>query len=736
MLSFRKAICLGLFLGLLGLVAQGVSHHFGIEEKVGLYLLFRTRGETPPPPVVAVAAMDRRSGRKLSLPRGIYKWPRSLHARLVARLTDAGAAAVAFDVIFDEPREADEDGLFAASLATAGNVVLCEHVQKETVSAGWQTRSEAPTACIERRTPPIALLAGAAVDAAPFPLPKRPVRVGQVWLFKPGAGDVPTLPVVAFQLWALCAYDDFRALLVALRPDTADTLPPSGDELIRRPGIRSFASRMRLLFQQDKGLAAAFRRRLAAKDISPRHKGVIHSLVALYAGPESHYLNFYGPAGTIATASYCDFIDGPLPGTAADVVPNVQGKAVFVGLSDPGQVQENDVFFTVFSQANGVDLSGVEIAATAFANLAEDHWIRPLGGIAEALLAFLWGLSLTIACVMVRPRHTGILVLCAWCVFGAAALGLFMRYQIWLPLVVPLFFQVPAAFLIFLCFHYRQVKKEQRNIHRAFGHYLPAPVVNRLASDLGAIGRANHLVFGVCLFTDAEQYTPLGETMDPVALRDLMNRYYGVLFPAVTGRGGIISDVVGDAMLALWTAAAPDNNNTKAACLAALEISAAIDRFKDHQGTAHLPTRIGIHAGFISLGDVGARGHFEYRAMGDIVNTASRIEGLNKRLGTRILITEAVADTLDQGPEGFLFRPLGAFLLPGKTREVALYELMTTAADATVQQRLLCEAFTAAMGARENHQDDKTIKYLLKSLTIDRKDGPALFYLEQMEAAL
>ena len=115
--------------------------------------------------------------------------------------------------------------------------------------------------------------------------------------------------------------------------------------------------------------------------------------------------------------------------------------------------------------------------------------------------------------------------------------------------------------------------------------------------------------------------------MEPAELGALMNRYYGVLFEPVKRHGGLVQDVVGDSMLAIWATTEPDASLRSRACLAALDIASAVDRFNATSGRFALPTRIGLHSGRLLLGSVGAIDHYEYRAVGDIVNTATRLEG-------------------------------------------------------------------------------------------------------------
>ena len=235
--------------------------------------------------------------------------------------------------------------------------------------------------------------------------------------------------------------------------------------------------------------------------------------------------------------------------------------------------------------------------------------------------------------------------------------------------MVPLLVMSPFALFVSLTWHYYDTNRERKRIQQAFGYYLPDNVITDLARSSGKVQTDSRLMYGICLATDGEQYTSMAETHAPDTLSKLLNHYYELLFEPVRKYNGIISDVVGDAMLAIWTSYQPDPYLKQAACDAALEILENIDK---NSGEHVIPTRIGLHAGEIVLGNVGAMDHFEYRAVGDIVNTANRIQGLNKQLNTRVIISEDTLRHLDN----FITRELGVFRLAGKRNPVKLYELI------------------------------------------------------------
>lgn len=181
-------------------------------------------------------------------------------------------------------------------------------------------------------------------------------------------------------------------------------------------------------------------------------------------------------------------------------------------------------------------------------------------------------------------------------------------------------------------------------------------------------------------------------------------------------------------MLAIWATAHPDATLRNRACLAALDIERAVDRFNQSSYTEEkLPTRIGLHSGQMLLGNIGAIDHYEYRPVGDIVNTVSRIEGLNKILGTRILVSEDVLYQVD----GFLTRELGKFLLFGKSKPTVVYELICRSEESNEQKKGICNIFPKALCAYRKQSWEEAIKILNECIKIRKEDGPSRFYLKR-----
>ena len=124
------------------------------------------------------------------------------------------------------------------------------------------------------------------------------------------------------------------------------------------------------------------------------------------------------------------------------------------------------------------------------------------------------------------------------------------------------------------------VKQERANIRKALGFYLPDEIADKLAHNIETIHSSHQSVYGICLSTDAEQYSSLAEALEPKDLGSFMNRYYETIFKPIKQHGGIISDVIGDSMLAIWVSSKPETQLKQKACMAAFDISRAITEFQ------------------------------------------------------------------------------------------------------------------------------------------------------------
>lgn len=429
--------------------------------------------------------------------------------------------------------------------------------------------------------------------------------------------------------------------------------------------------------------------------------------------PNPIAINFYGPAETFATRG----IDEVLRMDENTARSLFVDKVVYVGYSDRRQTEQQDAYRTVFSDARGVDISGVEISATVFANLLQNNYLRSPSASKVTLISLAFFAMVVLSHKMRLSRAAAFQLVVAFIYIGSAYY-LFHSRHIWLPLILPAS-AIVLGNVAMWAWHHLQQKRREEEIRYTLTQYLPMDAAQKLSRNFNKLEQQRQLVKGVCLLTDIQGYTRLAETLPPGELHSLMNRYYAVLIKTVKEHGGFIGNLVGDGMLALWTAA----EITPATCNAALQTVLKIQERLAQAPDLHeqLPTCFGLHAGQFSLGNLGNTGHFEYSPVGDMINTAARIEHFNRQLGTRVLCSAPIAEHLLQIPSTKL-RFLGNFSLRNKAVPVALYTVAPDTPEHVLTQ------FERAYEYFANSQYDEALG-AFDRLVSDYADEPSRYFV-------
>ncbi|MBF0192130.1 MAG: hypothetical protein HQL99_13470 [Magnetococcales bacterium] len=209
-----------------------------------------------------------------------------------------------------------------------------------------------------------------------------------------------------------------------------------------------------------------------------------------------------------------------------------------------------------------------------------------------------------------------------------------------------------------------------------FGQYVPKALVRQLIETGEAMGLEGERRALTLMFTDVADFTTMAETMPPEQLTRTVSEYFGHLGEAIHAYGGTIDKYIGDSIMAFWNAPVRLEEHARMACLGALYALVANERLNrvwSGQGKPILLTRFGLHTGDAIIGNIGSEDRMDYTAMGGTVNLSSRIEGMNKFYGTRILVSDAV---VEQAGSGFVFRPVDTVIPKGATLPLTLFELM------------------------------------------------------------
>jgi adenylate cyclase len=655
----------------------------------------------------------------------------------VHALAQAGARVIALDISFRPllpsgsekgQRFAEEqDRTLAEAMESAGNVLIAQWLDRVSVKP-VPSATEDENGGVERPAEISALIESSALGAAPLRLAYgMDGRVNGFAVFSQEDGPMSSMPALLLHRSRTEVHSDLVRLIAKARPEDAELLPRTAEALQQRRPLQATSLLIRHLVRSQPSLADTLHDAVNGEDgagLPARHRAALRALVDLYAGDPVRYLNFYGHPGTFRSISYADVLK-PGAGGAEKLAREVRDKTVIIGYVDFTPAQRDDHYPTVYTTTDGVKLSGSEILATALANLSSGSSLKLLPLPWRMLVTALFGLALALL-LLVPPPVRGLasgFALCA--AYLGLALLLFRVAAVWLPLLIPLAWQAPAGILYAITYHYRDMRYKRDELRRLFGKFVPDPVIEGLLENRARLATINEPVYGVCLATDADRFTTLAEGMPPSELARFLNRYFEAVFPPITERQGAVIDLIGDAVLALWTGDDGESSLHLKASGAALELMSAVDRFNAASPTLRLPTRIGLSGGEVATSPMGAVNHFEFRPVGDTVVTSVRLQTLNKELGTRILAAEPVIRGLD----ALLVRDLGVFQLRGKNLPTHVFEIVAERESASAHVMQLCLEFALALDALRGGRREAALERFRAIQERYPDDGPTSFYI-------
>jgi adenylate cyclase len=450
---------------------------------------------------------------------------------------------------------------------------------------------------------------------------------------------------------------------------------------------------------------------------------------------ESRWLNYYGPPGTIPSASYFQALqpDGVPPGFFKD-------KIVFVGaqLSADFSGKGKDEFRTPYAYWGRGFAPGVEIHATGALNLLRGDWLNRFPFLLELILMWLVAVAAGYGLVRVHPLFAVGLTLAAMVLVAVTGHYLAWRHHLWFAWLIVVC-ELAVALLCSVVYNSLRLYVEKRLLEESLAVHLSPVLVKRMLSDPDLRRRGGAKQEVSLLFTDIENFSRISETMIPDDMLNLLNRYFQVALECIHETDGTVMDLVGDAIFAIWNAPVEQPDHRERACQAALSLRQRLVQFDDVQRGLVLRTRVGLHSGIVCVGNIGGAQRFDYTVVGENANLGSRLEGLNKHFGTDVLATREIQRVV----EGKLTsRLIGYVQVKGFGRAVEVHELLGSAEMAETS-RPWREKFAAALHLFRGRQFDAAEKAFRETIAlrteieerlagrVDRPngDGPSLFYL-------
>jgi adenylate cyclase len=583
---------------------------------------------------------------------GQWPWPRTRLASLVERLGEQGVAAIGFDVVFAEPdrtspqRVSGDWPLTPTARAELqrlpdNDAAFAEAIAKQDVVLGFAARSEAT--------------ADAHADAHADVKSPEP-RYRYVWMGEPDAGILNTIGGAVRPLAPL----EMAASGVGVL-----SFVPDADGVVRRvPMVMSLQG------QPAPSLSAELLRVAQGTPnyILQRAGGGAPALEALRIGALTvpttargemwiHYTpaqpQRYVPAWRV------------LNGTADPAL--LEGHIVVIGSSAPGLL---DLRFNPLGQL----MPGVETHAQAMEQaLTGQHLARPSWAMAAEALLVTAGCVLLVAVgafVGSLRAATAYLVLVAALLWGGW--WAFSTHRVLLDTFTPAIAWTLAYGLASVCRHFRS-ELQHRWVRQAFSRYVSPNRVAHLMQNpeqLELGGKRQECSF---IFTDLAGFTPLMESIDPADAVQLLNRYLEEMISIAFRYQGTLDRIMGDSLAIMFSAPVEQADHAQRALDCAMEMhrfATGYTRQQQARGMAFGHTRFGIHSGEVIVGNFGGKALFDYRALGDPVNTAARLESVNKHLGTWVCVSEATLSAC--APR--MARPVGRLVLKGKTEALQVFE--------------------------------------------------------------
>ncbi len=639
-----------------GLTALGLVLAFGALQHPSLdrltALVFDTYQRLLPRPEaqaqVAVVDIDEPSLARL----GQWPWPRSTLAALLDRLAEAGAATIAFDIIFPEAdrtslltqaellRKAGATVSLPSDLAGSNDVLFAEAIGRNSVTLGLVISNE---------------------TASPLPPPKAGFAFGgadpKIYLppYRGGVGNLPEFTAGAAGLgsFSFPTAGDGVVRTIPLVFDVGDQLYPTlalealrvaqgaGSYVIRSTGASG---------ELDSGRPAMVALRDGALEVP--------------TGPQGELWIYYSGLPSMPTLSAGDVLTADM----ASLSEQLAGRIVLVGTSAVG-------LRDIVTVPLGYALPGVRVHAEIIDQIVGQVFLsRPDWSVgAELGATALFGLLL----IAIAARSGVLITTAASLALLAIAFGgswsafatLRLLIDPLLPaLAVGLVFLVTTPILLLL------VDRERQFVRGAFGRYLSPTMVERLAADPERLALGGELRELTVLFSDIRGFTSLSEDLNPTELTALLNGFLTPMTDILLAAEGTIDKYMGDAIMCFWNAPLDIADHERKACLAALDMRTELDRLNQVRDRP-LSIGIGLNSALCCVGNLGSAQRFSYSAIGDGVNVASRIEGLTKAYGVTILVAEPTR----QAASDLAFLEVDLVRVVGRERPLPIHALLGNA---------------------------------------------------------
>ncbi len=673
-------------------VTVGTDIFQALERKV-FDILLRARGERDHGQDVMLVRIDEYTINKLN---NEYPIPRDLIGRAMTAMSAFGAKAVALDVFIPpSTRDSLESQLMVELLSTTDNTFQ---------SIGAFIPSQTERDAVSRRD----------VDSTAHYV------IGRFGIPAPAHHAFPRAPYIDDYPFKELA-DVSRGIgHTTLILDTLDGIMRSGPLYVEYAG-RLYPSLGFALALHAMGIPPT------AVRFEEREIGTLVTAGSLeiQTGPVGEVLiNFVGPGKVFPEASLYDIL---LATENQDVqyLSQFEGKVCIIG---PTSRAVGDYYSMPYSEG----APGYLAHANMYDMIMTGNFIYAADPLFQFILLVILVLLVGVAATTRKTRETVVITVGAVIVFCVFAYLAFASGNTLYKLAEPLF-------AIFLCFGstlaYRAATegRQRKLITGMFERYVDKEVVQQLIDDPKRLSLGGEQREITLLFSDVKGFTTLSERLGPANLVKVINGYLTEMTNIIMKNRGTVDKFIGDAIMAFWGAPLADRDAEFHACLSALEMQRRLEQLHPKwkkYGDIEIKQRVGINTGVSLVGNMGSDQKFNYTAMGDPVNVASRLEGVNKQYGTYILLSEM---TYQKVAKKIVAREIDYIQVVGKTEPVRIYELLGLSdKPLSDYMKFFLELYSDGLKAYRERKWEEGIGYFQSALTYIPNDTVCQIYIERM----
>ena len=623
-------------------------------------VMFRVRGTLPTTGQVVIVDIDEKSLKQF----GQWPWPRNIVALLVQNIQESGVKVLGFDIVFAEEDQTSP----IRYVRTVGKVLNCLptedvlHALKNNEALNYDiilgdVVAAHPTVLgyvFQEKTDELKTLAEKPFPSINIRIDPKGYRYEDILLRRGGRAitnveDVAQAETEGFFNVFPDPSGTVRKVPLFMELDGV-AYPSLALEMVRL-GLEADAVTIHLSRQKK-----AYKQDVVGVSLNDRfiRTGATCQIT----------VNYRGPVYSFPYVSTVDVINGK----AGNIL---KGKYAIIGTSAAGLL---DLRATPFSS----NCPGVEIHANVIDNMLKgDFLLYDIFTENAIIILIILGFGITLSALLsfLGPLYGGIGgVVTLVAIFVGNYHFSFLHNKI-IGISYPVF-TLLLIFIVLTLFNYFTEGREKHFIHNAFGRYVSPHVVNQLVKlpeRLSLKGEQKELSI---FFSDIRDFTSISESMSSQQLSQLLNEYLTAMSNIVIRHNGMVDKFIGDAIMAVWGAPLDDELHAVHAARASLEMLDTLHHLQKEwkrRGLPALDIGIGVNTGIVSVGNFGSHARFDYTVIGDNVNLASRLEGLNKMYGTKIIISQYTREAIG---EGFCCKLLDLVQVKGKKTATKIYELV------------------------------------------------------------